>query len=110
MAYDKGLAERIREQLTDTQTVTEKKMFGGLSFLVQGNMACGVTNTDTLIVRVGKEKYTEAMLRPHCREMDFTGRSMKGWVSVDEPGYESDEGLAEWVQMGVDYALSLPAK
>ena len=73
-------------------------------------MACGVTNTDMLVVRVGKEQYTEAMLRPYSREMDFTGRSMKGWVYVDEPGYESDDGLAEWVQMGVDYARSLPAK
>jgi TfoX/Sxy family transcriptional regulator of competence genes len=110
MAYDEGLAERIREQLTDMPAVTEKKMFGGLSFLVQGNMACGVTNTDTLIVRVGKERYTEAMLRPHSHEMDFTGRAMKGWVSIDEPGYESDEDLAEWLQLGVDHALSLPAK
>ena len=110
MAYDEGLVERIREVLIDAPHVIEKKMFGGLSFMVRGNLACGVTNTDTLIVRVGKDKYPEAMLRPHCREMNFTGRSMKGWVSVDEPGYESDEDLAEWVQMGVDHALSLPAK
>ena len=109
MAYDEGLAERIREQLSDVPAVTEKKMFGGLSFLVQGNMACGVIGTD-MVVRVGQEQYTEAMLRPHSREMDFTGRSMKGWVYVAEPGYESEEDLAEWVQMGVDYALSLPAK
>ena len=109
MAYDEGLAERIREVLNDIHHVTEKKMFGGLSFLVQGNMACGVIGTD-MVVRVGKEQYTEAMLRPHSREMDFTGRSMKGWVYVGEPGYENDEDLAEWVQMGMDYALSLPAK
>ena len=109
MAYDEGLAERIREQLTDNSTVTEKRMFGGLSFLVQGNMACGVIGTD-MVVRVGQEQYTEALLRPHSREMDFTGRSMKGWVYVGESGYESDEDLADWVQMGVDYALSLPAK
>jgi TfoX/Sxy family transcriptional regulator of competence genes len=109
MAYEEGLAERIREQLTDVSAVTEKKMFGGLSFLVQGNMACGVIGTD-MVVRVGQEQYTEAMLRPHSRAMDFTGRSMKGWVYVDESGYESDEDLVEWVQMGLDYALSLPAK
>jgi hypothetical protein len=109
MAYDEGLAERIREELSDIPAVTEKKMFGGLSFLVQGNMACGVIGTD-MVVRVGQEQYKEAMLRPHSREMDFTGRSMKGWVYVGEPGYESDEDLAEWVQMGVGYALSLPAK
>jgi len=109
MAFDEGLAERIREELSDVPAVTEKKMFGGLSFLVQGNMACGVIGTD-MVVRVGQEQYKEAMLRPHSREMDFTGRSMKGWVYVGESGYESDEDLAEWVQMGVGYALSLPAK
>jgi hypothetical protein len=109
MAYDEGLAERIREELSDIPAVTEKKMFGGLSFLVQGNMACGVIGTD-MVVRVGQEQYKKAMLRPHSREMDFTGRSMKGWVYVGEAGYESDEDLAEWVQMGVGYALSLPAK
>lgn len=109
MAYDEGLAERIREELSDVPAVTEKKMFGGLSFLVQGNMACGVIGTE-MVVRVGQEQYKEAMLRPHSREMDFTGRSMKGWVYVGEAGYESDGDLAEWVQMGVGYALSLPAK
>ena len=109
MAYDEGLAERIREQLVDVTAVTEKKMFGGLSFLVQGNMACGVIGTD-MVVRVGKEQYTEAMLHPHSREMDFTGRSMKGWVYVGEEGYERDVDLAEWVQMGVEHARSLPSK
>ena len=109
MAYDEGLAERIREQLTDVSAVTEKKMFGGLSFLVRGNMACGVIGTD-MVVRVGKEQYSQAMQRPHSREMDFTGRSMKGWVYVGEKGYESDEDLADWVKLGVNHALSLPAK
>ena len=108
MAYDEGLAERIREQIVDIPNTTEKKMFGGLSFLINGNMACGVA--DTLVVRVGKEKYAEAMQRLHSRKMDFTGRSMKGWVYVDEAGYENDEDLADWVKLGVDYALSLPPK
>lgn len=109
MAYDEGLAERIREQLVDVPGVSEKKMFGGLSFIVQGNLACWIAGTD-MGVRVGLERYANALQRPHSREMDFTGRSMKGWVYVGEAGYESDEDLAEWVQMGVAYARSLPAK
>ncbi len=108
MAYDEGLAERIRMALSETPDVTEKKMFGGLSFLVAGNMACGVL--DRLIVRVGKEKYADALARPHVREMDFTGRSMRGWVYVEPDGYESDADLQAWVKEGVQFAQSLPPK
>ncbi len=84
-------------------------MFGGLAFMVQGNMACGVTKND-FVVRVGPERYTEALLMPNTKEMDFTGRPMKGMVYVDEPGYAEDAALERWVRMGLDYALSLPAK
>ena len=83
-------------------------MFGGLSFMVQGNYACGVA--ETLVVRVGKERHDQVMAQPYTRIMDFTGRPMKGWVYVDPPGYEEDGNLAQWVQMGVDYAQSLPPK
>jgi TfoX/Sxy family transcriptional regulator of competence genes len=109
MAYDMVLVERIRQVLDGKPGVIEKKMFGGLSFMVQGNMACGVTK-DNFVVRVGPERYTEAMLEPHTREMDFTGRPMKGMVYVDEAGYKDDDDLTRWVGLGVDYALSLPAK
>lgn len=108
MAYDEGLAERIRGMMASHADVTEKRMFGGLSFMLQGNYACGVT--DVLVVRVGKEKHEEAMAAPHTRVMNFTGRSMKGWVYVDPAGYEEDEDLAKWVQLGVEHALSLPPK
>jgi TfoX/Sxy family transcriptional regulator of competence genes len=109
MAYDMVLVERIRQVLDGKPGVIEKKMFGGLSFMVQGNMACGVTK-DNFVVRVGSDRYTEAMLEPHTKEMDFTGRPMKGMVYVDEAGYKDDDDLTRWVGLGVDYALSLPAK
>ena len=81
MAYDEGLAHRVREVLRDLPGLVEKKMFGGIGFLVHGNMACGV-NGDELIVRVGPEGYQEALARPHARPFDMTGRPMKGWVWV----------------------------
>lgn len=108
MAYDEGLAERIRQLMVDIPGMSEKKMFGGLSFMVQGNYACGVA--ETLVVRVGKEGHDEALAQPYARLMDFTGRPMKGWVYVDSPGYEGDDDLADWVGLGMAYAQSLPPK
>ena len=109
MAHDEGLAQRIREALGELPGLVEKKMFGGVGFMVQGNMACGV-NKDDLIVRVGAEQYAEALAKPHTRPFDMTGRPMKGWVMVASDGYESDDALKNWVQQGVDFALSLPPK
>ncbi len=109
MAYDEGLAQRIREVLGEQPELVEKKMFGGVGFMVRGNMACGV-HKDALIVRVGPEGYEEALARPHTRPFDITGRPMKGWGMVTSDGYESDEALEDWVQRGLDFALSLPAK
>ena len=86
-----------------------KKMFGGIGFLVKGNMACGV-HKDALIVRVGPDAYQEALDKAHTRPFDITGRPMKGWVMVDQAGYESDADLRAWVQQGVEYALTLPPK
>ena len=110
MAYDEGLAQRVREVLEEDQpAVVEKKMFGGIAFLVQGNMCCGVLN-DVLIVRVGPDGYPAAIGKPHTRVFDLTGRPMKGWVVVTSAGYESDEALEGWVQQGVEFALTLPEK
>jgi TfoX/Sxy family transcriptional regulator of competence genes len=109
MAYDEGLAVRIEETLGDRIDLIAKKMFGGVGFLIQGNMACGV-NKEDLIVRVGPARYQEALAQPHTREFDMTGRPMKGWVVVEPEGCESDEDLAAWVQQGVEFALSLPPK
>jgi hypothetical protein len=109
MAYDEGLAERIRAALEDVAGVTEKRMFGGIAFLVRGNMGVGIVQ-DKLMVRVGPESYDRMLRQRHVRRMDFTGRPMKGFVYVVPAGYETDEGLARWVGAGVAHATSLPAK
>ena len=109
MAYDEGLADRIRGALAKHPGVSERKMFGGLCFMVQGNMACGVVG-DELMVRVGPDGYEAALAEPHAREMDFTKRPMRGMVYVGREGIESDEGLEDWVDRGAAFALSLPAK
>ena len=84
-------------------------MFGGVGFMLQGNMACGVNGAD-LIVRVGPERYESALAEPHTKLFDMTGRPMKGWVVVIPEGYEANGDLKAWVQRGVAYAMSLPAK
>jgi len=109
MAYDAGLAQRITETLADHPALTEKKMFGGVGFMLRGNMACGVIGED-LIVRVGPENYKAALARPYARPFDFSGRPMQGWVMVGPGGYEADADLEAWGQQGVEFALSLPAK
>jgi TfoX/Sxy family transcriptional regulator of competence genes len=109
MAYDEGLERRIRELLAELPDLVAKKMFGGVGFMVRGNMACGV-NGDNLIVRVGPERYESALEEPHTRVFDMTGRPMKGWVTVAPQGLEADEVLAYWVRRGVEFALTLPAK
>ena len=109
MAYDEGLAQRIRESVEDVPGISEKKMFGGLAFLLNGNMACGVVGED-LMVRVGPEAYATSLARPHVREMNFTGRPMKGLVYISPPGFEADKDLDRWVGEGVAFARSLPSK
>ena len=109
MLYDEMLVERVRGVLKGTRNVTERKMFGGLTFMLQGNMCCGVAS-DRLMVRVGAEKYDEALGQKHAQLMDFTGRPMKGMVFVEPAGLASTKDLKGWVQCGVDFALSLPAK
>jgi len=109
MAYDKGLAERIRELLTEQPGFVERKMFGGIGFLLHGNMACGIIN-DALIVRVGLPDYEAALALPHTRAFDITGRTMKGWIMVSSDGYEDDEDLSRWVRRGADFAATLPPK
>ena len=109
MAYDEGLAERIRDILRDRPDVVEKKMFGGLAFMVRGHMSVGITG-DELMVRVGKEAYEDALARPHAREMDFTGRALKGFVYVAPTGFQEDEDLSSWIGRGLAFAESQPAK
>ena len=109
MVFDEGLAQRVRELISDQPGYKEKKMFGGIGFLIYGNMACGVIR-DELIVRVGAEKYTDSLLQPHVELFDITGRAMTGWVLVKEPGSRDDRDLEIWVSQGLDYALTLPPK
>ena len=109
MAYNEHLASRIREALDDREDITEKKMFGGLSFMLAGNMCCGIVGDD-LVVRVGPEGHEKALAEPHARPMDFTGRSLKGMVYVASEGFETDKGLEYWLGQGLSFALSLPPK
>jgi TfoX/Sxy family transcriptional regulator of competence genes len=109
MPYDEGLAQRIREMLAEEEGVSEKRMFGGIAFLLKGNMSVGVVK-DTLMVRVGPAAYERLVGKRHARKMDFTGRPMKGFVYVAPEGLESDRDLARWISRGVAYARSLPGK
>jgi len=109
MAYDEGLAQRVRERLEERRGITEKKMFGGLCFLVNGNMCFGILGEE-LMLRVGQSAYADCLALPHTREMDFTGRAMKGMVYVSPPGFESDGDLAAWLERGLVFAESLPSK
>jgi TfoX/Sxy family transcriptional regulator of competence genes len=109
MPYDEELALRVSAALGILSGLTEKKMFGGVGYLLNGNMACGV-HKDSLIVRVGPDGYQNALAQPHTRVFDITGRPMTGWVMVASKGCETDETLAAWVQQGVDFAATLPPK
>jgi len=111
MAYDEVLAKRMGNMIIDMRlpAVDEKKMFGGVAFMINGNLACGV-HKDRLISRVGPERYAESLAKPFAGVFDITGRPMKGWVMVSAGGFEKDTDLKTWVQMGVDFALSLPKK
>jgi TfoX/Sxy family transcriptional regulator of competence genes len=109
MAYDEKLADRVREVLARRRGISEKKMFGGLCFLIRGHMACGVIGDD-LVVRVGSEAYEAALAKPGAREMDFTGRAMKGMVYVGPRGHRRAPSLKAWVERGLVYAGSLPPK
>lgn len=109
MAYDEGLAERIRDVLGDHPAITEKKMFGGLAFMHDGHMFVGIIG-DGLMARVGPDGYASALAQPHVREMDFTGKPLRGYVVVDPAGLGEDEELAHWVQACRAFVKSLPPK
>lgn len=109
MAYDVVLAERIARLLDGQSHATQKQMFGGVCFLVHGNMCCGVTG-NKLMVRVGPEQYEFALRKPHAAPMDFTGRPMRGFIFVRPQGLQNRQALKVWVDLGVRYAKSLPAK
>jgi TfoX/Sxy family transcriptional regulator of competence genes len=109
MAYDEDLADRVREELAGEEAVTEKAMFGGLTFLVHGNMAVGLSGAE-LRVRVGPDASGEALAQPHARPADMRGRPMKGWVLVAAEGLAPEPAFTAWVRRGVAFAGSLPSK
>jgi TfoX/Sxy family transcriptional regulator of competence genes len=109
MAFDEALAERIRHLLARRKHVEEKKMFGGIGFLLNGNMLVGVWK-ESLVVRLGPDEGDEALKGPHAREFDITGRAMKGWVLVAPQGVEGDDQLSGWIQRAVKFVGKLPAK
>lgn len=109
MAYDETLAQRIRDSLDRVPGLVEKKMFGGVGFMVRGNMACGV-HKDMLMVRIGTERYEEKMQLSYTRPFDITGRPMKGWLLVEPEGMANETELKDWLDQGVEFALSLPPK
>jgi len=109
MAYDETLADRVREVIALREALTERKMFGGIGFMLGGNMACGV-HGDELIVRLEPAEAELALAEPGTRVFDLTGRAMRGWLFVAPEALSSDEQLASWVDAGADFAASLPAK
>ena len=109
MAYDEKLVERVRVILSRRHDVAERRMIGGLCFMVKGSMCCGVNSAGPL-VRVGPEAYERALAQPHVRPMKFAGRTLSGFVSVGPDGCGTHRALAKWVQQGIDFASNLPAK
>ena len=109
MAYDEELARRVAELVLDETKVTSKQMFGGLAFMLNGNMFCGI-NGHGLMLRVGKDQYEDILAREGAREMDFTGKALKGFVYVDETGFATEDALQDWVLLSYDFAETLPVK
>ena len=109
MAYNERLAERIRGYFTRQKGVEEKRMFGGLCFMLNGHMCCGIEK-DRLMVRVLPDRYETLLSRPHARKMDFTGRPPKGFLFISEAGYRTVSSLASWLGEAVECAKSKPPK
>ena len=109
MAYDEGLEERLNDYFEYRNDVEVKKMFGGLCFMVSNHMCCGIIG-ETLMVRVGPDNYDDCLLKKHAKEMDFTGRAMKGLVYIDPEGISEDSDLEKWVRICEDFIASLPPK
>lgn len=109
MAFDTKLADRIRAALGERKGLTEKKMFGGIGFMLGGNMACGV-HGEQMIVRLDPAETDDALARPHTRRFDLTGKPMKGWILMEPAGVATDDDLTRWVSVGAKYAESLPPK
>ncbi len=109
MAFDETLTARIRDALAGEHGVVEKKMFGGVGFLLHGNMLVGVWK-DSLIVRLGPDNHDDALREEHVREFDITGKPMKGWVMVEPRGIADDDQLQDWIERALKFVKALPRK
>lgn len=109
MPYSEELAQRVRHQLSLRTKFSERKMFGGLTFMVNAHMCCGIVG-DKLMVRVGPEAYEDSLGEPHVREIDFTGKALKGMVYVGVKGLEQNDDLGNWITRGLDFIQTLPPK
>jgi TfoX/Sxy family transcriptional regulator of competence genes len=109
MVYSRSLADRVRSQTQALRGMTEKRMFGGVVFLLHGNMLVGIWQ-NSLIVRLGPEQAAAALKKPDVREFDVTGRPMKGWIMVDPDGLESDRELKAWLEQAAEFVSTLPPK
>lgn len=109
MAYDEGLAQRVREYFRDRKDIEEKRMFGGLCFMVSGHMCCGIVD-DKLMARVGPENYESCLKKNHANEMNFTGRPMRGFIYVAPGGITVDSDLTGWINICMKFVESLPPK
>ncbi len=109
MAYSESLARRVRSVLDRRPGIVEKKMFGGVGFLLRGNMAVGIWK-ECLIARLGATGAEAAKRRPHVVDFDITGRPMKGWVMIEPDGIDDDRPLAEWIERTLDFVATLPPK
>lgn len=110
MAYDENLAAKVRESLKGKRGITEKKMFGGLCFLLNGNMLCGVDNKSRLMIRVGPEKYESTLKLKHTREMDFTGKPLRGMLYIASDGVKRRDSISKWINMANEFVKTLPKK
>jgi len=109
MAYDLKLAQRVRKLIVSSKSLSEREQFGGVAFLLRGNVACGIIGNE-LLVRVGPERHDEAMKSKHAQPFSLTGRPSKGWILVSQSGLKSPASLKKWVEMGRDFANTLPPK
>ena len=109
MAFDEKLALRVKSALSDERNVSERKMFGGIAFMVKGSMCVGVLNDD-LVVRVAADEWERALGSPHARPMDFTGKPMKGFLYVAPGGTKTSSSLKKWIDVGLSFVATAPAK
>jgi len=110
MPLNEELAERVRVILVGQKDLVEKRMFGGICFMLRGNMLCGVDKSDKLMLRVGKDRYEKLLAHKHAREMDFTGKPLRGFLHIMPAGYKTEKQLSDWIMHALSFVDTLPTK